>query len=56
MLVPLTVSIVIELYRHCTVVWDVLAEHVHAGSTAQVSIDHIYEVHGQNQGVTQIIN
>ena len=34
-----------KLYHLRTVVWGVVAEHVRAGSSAQVSIDHIYEVY-----------
>ena len=43
-------------YHHRKVVWDVVAEHVRSGSTAQVAIDRIYQVYGRNQSIIQITN
>ena len=38
------------------VVWDCVATLVRAGLTAQVSIDHIHHIYGENTTVTNIIN
>ena len=37
-------------------VWDCVAELVRAGFTAQVAIDRICQVHGEDSAVTTIIN
>jgi hypothetical protein len=43
-------------YHRRKVVWDAIAALVRAGHTADVAIDRIYEIYGQNQSVTAIIN
>jgi hypothetical protein len=43
-------------YHRRKVVWDCIAALVRAGFTAQVAIDHVYQVYGENTTVTRIIN
>ena len=43
-------------YHRRKVVWDAIAALVRAGHTSDVAIDRIYEIYGQNQSVTAIIN
>ena len=43
-------------YHQRKVVWEVIATLVRAGDTAQVAVDRIYEVYGENQTVSSIIN
>jgi hypothetical protein len=42
-------------YSRRKVVWDVIAARVRAGETAQVAIDHIYEVYGAGKTVSYVI-
>lgn len=42
-------------YSRRKVVWDTISGLVHAGHTAQVAVDMIYEVYGATTGVTKII-
>jgi len=43
-------------YHWRKVVWDCISEVVRGGLTAQVAIDRIYQVYGENQTTTTIIN
>ena len=43
-------------YHWNKVVWGCIGELVHGGVTAQVAIDHIYRVYGENQTKTMIMN
>jgi len=43
-------------YYCCEAVWDAIKKLVNAGWFANVTCDQIYEIHGCNQPVTNIIN
>ena len=43
-------------YNRRKVVWDCISELVHGGLTAQVAINCIYQVYGENKTTTTIIN
>ena len=43
-------------YSRRKVVWDCISTLVRSGMTANVAIDHIYQVYGANATVTQVVN
>ena len=43
-------------YHRRKVVWDMVAELIRSGYTADSACDKIYDVYGKNKTVTQIIN
>jgi hypothetical protein len=45
-----------DKFHRRKVVWDCVATLVCASFTAQVAIDHIHHIYGENMTVTNIIN